>query len=291
MLKQYAKKFLAIKPQEKFSFFLLISFSIHILVFSLFIEQTVGRQSVQPFLIEVELINVKDGGGGGGGDEGKVELRIRNDKLKVKMGKFIYNAVKVEEKERAVPSPQESEEKKVVSLAEQTGIMEELDRSVEGIGRDAGWGSGSGGGTGSGTGSGMGSGIGTGVGSGVGSGIGSGTGSGRGSGQGSGVSGSNNELREFQRKIKERIEKVKDYPLIARKNQYEGTAFCRFTLLKDGDVKDICVVGRSGYPILDEAAKRAIREAAPYPPFPSCIEGSSIDVKVPLVFKLKDLES
>jgi len=136
----------------------------------------------------------------------------------------------------------------------------------------------------------VGVGSGNGVGNGVGSGVGSGIGSGAGAGKGEGRGDIRDELKEFQRKIKEKIESVKSYPFLARKNQYEGTAYCAFTLLRGGGVKDIRIVERSGYPVLDEAARKAISEAAPYPPFPSCIEHPSIEVKIPIVFRLKDFE-
>ena len=278
------KKLLTIRPQEKFPFFLVISFSFHLLFFCLLIRQSVTEQFIHPFTIEVDLVGMKEGGGGGGGGKQDRELRGKSEELKNNAKKDLFRPVLSENNESIVSSPQKvEEEKKVASITGSTGIVKSLERSVEGSGTGAGMG----GGTGSGTGSGVGSGIGSGIGSGVGSGTGSGTGAGHGE-DGGGV---RDELREFQRKIKERIEKVKSYPLLARRNQYEGTASCTFTLLRDGDVKDIRVVERSGYSILDDAARKAIREAAPYPPFPRCIEGSSVEVKVPLVFKLKDLES
>lgn len=282
------KKFLTIRPQENFSFFLMVSLSFHLFLFAILIEQSVMKQSTHPFAIEVELIGMNEGGGGGGGGEDGDKIKGKSEVLKNKMKEVIHNPVIVENKEDIVPSPQRvEEEKNVASLSEPASIGESLESSMKGRNTDAGVG----GGTGGGTGSGVGSGTGSGTGSGVGSGIGSGIGSGAGAGHGAGGSGVRDELHEFQRKIKERIERVKAYPLLARRNQYEGTASCAFTLLRDGNVKGIRLLERSGYPILDEAAKKAIREAAPYPPFPSCIEGSSIDVKVPLVYKLKDLES
>jgi len=280
MLRKLMKKLLAVRPQENFPFFLVVSFSFHFLFFSLLIRQSVMEQTVHPFTIEVDLVGMKEGGGGGGGGKESNGLKVKGEKLKENAKKDLSRPLPVQSKENIVSSLQKAEEeKKVASITESPGMVKGLERTMEG------------GGTGAGTGGGSGSGTGSGVGSGIGSGVGSGVGSGAGAGHGEEGSGVRDELREFKRKIKERIERVKSYPLLARRNQYEGTTSCAFTLLKGGDVKDIWVVEKSGYSILDEAAKKAIREAAPYPPFPSCIEGSSVEVKVPLVFKLKDLES
>lgn len=288
MLKQFARKFLAIRPQDRFSFFLIVSFSFHLFLFSLLIEKSMLIQSNSPFSIEVELVGMKEGGGGGGGGgKSSYELRVRGDELKNKMKKDVSNPVPVESRESVIPSPQKvEEEKKVASIQEPSGVVKGLEES----GTDIGKGAGTGGGTGDGNGSGIGSGVGSGIGSGVGSGIGSGIGSGAGAGKGEGRGGIRDELKEFQRRIKEKIERVKSYPFLARKNQYEGTAYCAFTLLRSGGVKDIRIVERSGYPVLDEAARKAISEAAPYPPFPICIEHPSIEVKIPIVFRLKDFE-
>ena len=78
MLKQFARKFLAIRPQDRFSFFLIVSFSFHLFLFSLLIEKSMLIQSNSPFSIEVELIGMKEGGGGGGGG------RNEDKRLKVK---------------------------------------------------------------------------------------------------------------------------------------------------------------------------------------------------------------
>jgi len=288
MLKQFARKFLAIRPQDRFSFFLMVSFSFHLFLFSLLIEKSMLIQSNSPFSIEVELIGMKEGGGGGGGGRnGDKRLKVKGERLKENAKKDLSRPLSVESRENVIPSPQRvEEEKKVASIQEPSGVVNGLGETEAGIGK----GVGTGGGAGDGNGSGIGSGVGSGIGSGVGSGIGSGIGSGAGAGKGEGRGGIRDELKEFQRRIKEKIERVKSYPFLARKNQYEGTAYCAFTLLRNGGVKDIRIVERSGYPVLDEAARKAISEAAPYPPFPICIEHPSIEVKVPIVFRLKDFE-
>jgi periplasmic protein TonB len=288
MLKQLARIFLAIRPQDRFSFFLIVSFSFHLFLFSLLIEKSMLIQSNSPFSIEVELIGMKEGGGGGGGGRnGDKRLKVKGERLKENAKKDLSRPLPVESRENVIPSPQRvEEEKKVASIQEPSGVVNGLGETETGIGKGAGTGGGAGDGNGSGIGSGVGSGIGSGVGSGIGSGIGSGAGAGKGEGRG----GIRDELKEFQRRIKEKIERVKSYPFLARKNQYEGTAYCAFTLLRGGGVKDIRIVERSGYPVLDEAARKAISEAAPYPPFPICIEHPSIEVKVPIVFRLKDFE-
>jgi TonB family protein len=296
-------RFLNGKSWGRFTPYLIISCFFHLCIFASILSFREYKVSQTFFsTIEVELLSsikgVGDIGGGGGGGGGRMnsQLKLKSEELKINTKKGVTTKSLNESKEAITPlAPKIEEEKKVASIKEPSDVLRGLENKVESrdVGSEGvannGVNTGVGGGIGSGIGSGVGSGIGSGIGSGVGSGIGSGVGSGRGSGQGKG-GGLRDELREFQKKIKERIEKVKSYPFLARKNQYEGATYCTFTLLRGGEVKDIRVVGKSGYPVLDEAAKKAIREAAPYPPFPSCIEHSSIEVKVPIVFKLKDFE-
>lgn len=52
-----------------------------------------------------------------------------------------------------------------------------------------------------------------------------------------------------------------------------------YTILRNGQVKNVRVVQRSGIPLLDASAERAIYDAAPFPPLPAEYEGSEANVE------------
>jgi protein TonB len=68
-----------------------------------------------------------------------------------------------------------------------------------------------------------------------------------------------------------RIERIGNlnYPDEARRQQLHGQLVLTVALNRDGSVKDIDVIQPSGHKLLDEAAIRIVRLAAPFPPFPN----------------------
>lgn len=82
-------------------------------------------------------------------------------------------------------------------------------------------------------------------------------------------------------RIKEAIEHVKTYPLMARRRGMEGTVYVRFRINPEGLPEDISVVKSSGYRVLDRATLNVVKKAAPYPYIESRIE-------VPIVYRLED---
>jgi len=69
-------------------------------------------------------------------------------------------------------------------------------------------------------------------------------------------------------KLKRQIEGVWNYPEISRLRGEQGELFLIFTIRRDGYLEDIKLINSSGYARLDDEAVRAIRVAAPFPPFP-----------------------
>jgi len=59
-----------------------------------------------------------------------------------------------------------------------------------------------------------------------------------------------------------------NYPAEARNSGLYGDLRLLVTLRKDGSLKEVLVVQSSGSTLLDDAAIRIVRLAAPYPPFP-----------------------
>ena len=72
-------------------------------------------------------------------------------------------------------------------------------------------------------------------------------------------------LEAWQRKV-ERFGNL-NYPAQARANALTGSLRLLATIAADGDLEDVRVLETSGHAVLDEAAVRIVRLAAPYAPF------------------------
>ncbi len=87
--------------------------------------------------------------------------------------------------------------------------------------------------------------------------------------------------------IRERIERVKQYPAYAVKMGFEGIVEIDFLILSDGCVRAVEMTKPSPYRVLNEAAIDAVKKAAPFPPLPAEFGGPSIKLTFPMVFCLK----
>lgn len=74
-----------------------------------------------------------------------------------------------------------------------------------------------------------------------------------------------------------RVESVGNlnYPEEARRRQLFGDLTLLVTIRPDGSLKDVRVLESSGHQVLDDAALRIVRLAAPYPPFPDDMREST----------------
>ncbi len=93
-------------------------------------------------------------------------------------------------------------------------------------------------------------------------------------------------MLRFQDMVKRRIEKARYYPLRAKERGWEGIVRVRFSILPDGRTANIRVLNPSGYGLLDEAARRTIRQAGPFPPLPKTISFKPVEMEVSIVFTL-----
>lgn len=68
-----------------------------------------------------------------------------------------------------------------------------------------------------------------------------------------------------------RIERIGNlnYPDAARRRNLHGDLMLTVAIAADGTVRSVAIKRSSGYPLLDDAAKRIIQLAAPYPPIPA----------------------
>jgi len=69
-------------------------------------------------------------------------------------------------------------------------------------------------------------------------------------------------------KIKRQIEGTWNYPEASRMRGEQGQLLLVFSIKETGDLDDIRLLRSSGYARLDHEAMRAIKDAAPFPPFP-----------------------
>ncbi len=94
-------------------------------------------------------------------------------------------------------------------------------------------------------------------------------------------------IREYGGKIKTMIERRKVYPEQARLSNVQGEVKLRFTISADGALLKAGVSGGSGSEILDTAAVRAVRDAAPFPKLPQELGMSSLELSIKLVYSYR----
>ena len=93
-------------------------------------------------------------------------------------------------------------------------------------------------------------------------------------------------FNDFLKAVRERIKQVQRFPPRVR-NLDDGTATTvRFTLFKDGTIRNPVVSDSSGSKALDNAAIAAVQNAVPYPSFPEGQAGNSLRLEIPIIFEL-----
>ncbi|NQS90431.1 TonB family protein [Patescibacteria group bacterium] len=91
----------------------------------------------------------------------------------------------------------------------------------------------------------------------------------------------------YQDMVKQRIEEVRRYPYLAKRQGIEGIAYLSFSVLSNGLSQDIKIVRSSGFPILDKEALATIKRVNPFPPIPEEINMTSVQMEVSIVFTLQ----
>ena len=93
-------------------------------------------------------------------------------------------------------------------------------------------------------------------------------------------------FNDFLKAVRDRIKQVQRFPPRVR-NLDDGTSTTvRFTLFKDGTVRNPVVIDSSGSNALDNAALAAVQNAVPYPSFPDGQERNSLRLEIPIIFEL-----
>ena len=89
---------------------------------------------------------------------------------------------------------------------------------------------------------------------------------------------------DYFARIKHQIELVWVYPLTAAERGISGDLSLTFRISKDGNLMGVHLVEQSGYEILDVAALKAVKEAAPFYPFPKNIQRDKLTILANFVY-------
>ena len=85
-------------------------------------------------------------------------------------------------------------------------------------------------------------------------------------------------------RIKHQIERVWIYPSDAAQRGISGDLSLKFRISKDGNLMGVHLIDKSGFEILDVAALKAVKEAAPFYPFPKNIQREKISILANFVY-------
>jgi protein TonB len=124
--------------------------------------------------------------------------------------------------------------------------------------------------------------------------LGAGTGRGGPGGVGQGETGSGHGIigsgegpgDDYLERVRRWINKYKTYPDVAKKQKQQGGPMLSIRLRRDGTVLDVQIDKSSGFPLLDEAALKAVRDASPVPPFPASYADDEAEIELPFTFHL-----
>jgi len=78
------------------------------------------------------------------------------------------------------------------------------------------------------------------------------------------------------------------YPRLAVRNAWEGRVKLGLRVQANGKLTDIHVINSSGHRVLDNAAVKSVRHVATLPEASDWLQGQTIDVILPVIYKLTD---
>lgn len=89
-------------------------------------------------------------------------------------------------------------------------------------------------------------------------------------------------------KLRKAIEEKKTYPKNAKRLKQSGVVHVRFTLLRDGTIKNAQVAQTSSFEILDNATLNLLKEIAKTEPFPKELSDDTMVIVLPIEYSLLD---
>jgi periplasmic protein TonB len=94
-------------------------------------------------------------------------------------------------------------------------------------------------------------------------------------------------ISSYFARVQAHLSRHRVYPPEARASGVSGVARVVFSLGRDGRVLSVSLARGSGHGVLDRAALAMVRRAAPFPPFPSEIAASRLEMGAPIRFDLR----
>ncbi|MDP3112419.1 MAG: TonB family protein [Thermodesulfovibrionales bacterium] len=91
----------------------------------------------------------------------------------------------------------------------------------------------------------------------------------------------------YMRRLREKVEGIWQYPSDAAMRGLYGDLYINFTIKKNGSLGSVDLVRTSGYRSLDEAAIKALKEAAPYWPLPEEWKEEALTIKGHFIYSLQ----
>jgi periplasmic protein TonB len=91
---------------------------------------------------------------------------------------------------------------------------------------------------------------------------------------------------DYLDRLRRWLNRYKHYPEAAKKAKQQGHLVVHFTILRDGTVIDPRIEQSSGFPLLDEAALKMLRDASPVPPLPQRYHAAQLGVALPVDFSI-----
>lgn len=93
-------------------------------------------------------------------------------------------------------------------------------------------------------------------------------------------------VQTWENRLLTHLEQHKRYPGAAQRRRQEDVVYLRFTMDRSGNVLQWNIWRSRGYALLDEEVDALIKRAAPLPPPPPEMDGSTIEMVVPVEFFL-----
>ncbi len=84
--------------------------------------------------------------------------------------------------------------------------------------------------------------------------------------------------------LKRKIQGVWVYPAAAAKNGIGGALTLEFSIARSGQLVNVTLLDSSGHTVLDESALNAIKQAAPYVPFPERMKAKRLRIRANFIY-------
>lgn len=108
----------------------------------------------------------------------------------------------------------------------------------------------------------------------------------RGQGVGGTPPGEPPEYREYIAVIRQKLFEALAYPMAARRRSLTGTVLLSVLIRADGTIGPVSILESSGHGILDEAARRTVRDLGPFP-FPRDLSPRDLLLYLPVSYQLR----